>query len=85
MNISLINYKFLSGRYIVYDNIINGNGKAKEYDGHYNELLFEGEYLNKKRNGKGKEYNSYGELIYEGEYANGKNMEKEKNMMGRVI
>ena len=34
--------------------------------------MFEGEYLNGKRNGKGKEYNDNGELIFEGEYLNGK-------------
>ena len=34
-------------------------------------LLFEGEYLNDKRNGKGKDYLK-GELIFEGEYKNGK-------------
>ena len=34
-------------------------------------LIFEGEYLNGKRNGKGKEYNKEGKLIFEGEYLNG--------------
>ena len=34
-------------------------------------LLFEGEYLKGKKNGKGKEYNQDGKLIYEGEYLNG--------------
>ena len=29
-------------------------------------------YLNRKRNGKIKEYNDKGELIFEGEYINGK-------------
>ena len=32
------------------------------------ELLFEGEYLNGKRNGKGKEYYDNGNLKFEGEY-----------------
>ena len=43
----------------------------KEY---YNngELMFEGEYLNGKRNGKGKEYDYNGKLEFEGEYLNGK-------------
>ena len=35
-------------------------------------MIFEGEYLNGKRNGKGKEYDYYGNLIFEGEYLNGK-------------
>ena len=34
------------------------------------ELFYEGEYLNGKRNGKGKEY-SKGNIIFEGEYLNG--------------
>ena len=42
-NISLINYKYLSQRYIIFES--NGNGK--EY--YYNSTLeFEGEYLNGK-------------------------------------
>ena len=34
--------------------------------------MFEGEYLNGERNGKGKEYNDDGELKFVGEYLNGK-------------
>ena len=34
--------------------------------------MFEGEYLNGKRNGKGKRYDIDGFLIYESEYLNGK-------------
>ena len=34
-------------------------------------LIFEGEYSNGERNGKGKEYMNY-ELIYKGEYFKGK-------------
>ena len=50
------------------------------------EKIFEGEYLNGKRNGKGKEYDKYNsKLEYEGEYLNGKKMEKEKNMIIMVI
>ena len=50
--------------------IKNGTGFVKEY---YDEkLIFEGEYKNGERNGKGKEYNRYGNIIYEGEYLNGK-------------
>ena len=33
--------------------------------------MFEGEYLNGERNGKGKKYDWYGELEFEGEYLNG--------------
>ena len=54
---------------IIYE-LINGNGKVKEYN--ENKLIFEGEYLNGKRNGKGKEYDLNDKLIFEGEYLNGK-------------
>ena len=37
---------------IIYE-IINGNGTIKEFNC-YDNLIFEGEYLNGKRNGKGK-------------------------------
>ena len=50
--------------------IINGNGKIKEYD-YDGYLIYEGEYLNGKRNGRGKGY-LFGQLIFEGEYLNGK-------------
>ena len=55
---------------IIYE-LINGNGKVKEYN-EREILVFEGEYKNGKRNGKCKEYNSTGILIFEGEYLNGK-------------
>ena len=48
---------------------------------------FEGEYLNWKRNGKGKEYIN-GKLIFEGEYLNGKRWNgigKEYNYKGKLI
>jgi len=54
---------------IIYE-LINGNGKVKEYDNIYGKLRFEGEYLNGQRNGKGKEFDVNGKLIYEGEYLN---------------
>ena len=73
LDISLINYKIFSKRYIIYGK----NGKGKEYNW-YGELIFEGEYLNRKRNGKGKEYDEYGNLMFEGEYLNGKRNGKGK-------
>ena len=57
---------------IIYE-LINGNGKVKEYD-NYGHLIFEGEYLNGKRNGKGKEYKD-GKIEFEGEYENGRRKE----------
>ena len=82
INISIINYKHYSGRYIIY--ITNNYGK--EYDGYNNDLLFEGEYLNGKRNGKGKEYDYDGRLIFKGEYLNGKRhgKGKEYGLEGKV-
>ena len=50
----------------------------KEYDKLEDKLLFEGECLNKKRNGKGKEYYWNGELKFVGEYLNGKRNGKGK-------
>ena len=76
----LFDKKYNGNGYDENDNIIyelkNGTGKVKEYDDIDNELIFEGEYLNGKRNGKGKEYTIFtdiggSELIYEGEYLNG--------------
>ena len=40
--------------------------------------MFEGEYLNGERNGKGKEYNIFGKLEFEGEYLNGERNGKGK-------
>ena len=60
---------------VIYE-LINGNGKVKEYD-NYGKLEFEGEYLNGKRNGKGKEY-AEGKLKFEGEYLNVRRIGKGK-------
>ena len=68
VGISLIHYKYLSGRYIKYEE----KGKGKEYCVKYDKLLYEGEYLNGERNGKGKEYDWNGIIIYKGDYLNGK-------------
>ena len=40
-------------------------------------LIFEGEYLNGVRHGKGKEYDIFenGKLIFEGEYLNGERIQ----------
>ena len=46
------------------------DGSVKEFNIINDKLLFEGEYLNGKRNGKGKEYDD-GYLIFDGEYLNG--------------
>ena len=56
--------------------IINGKGNIKEYLDN-GELIYEGEYLNGERNGKGNEY-YHGHIIYVGEYLNGKRHGKGK-------
>ena len=76
LNINIFNYRIYSRRYLVYET----KDKAIEY---YNDFKlkykkFEGEYLNGKRNGKGKEYDNNGSVIYEGEYLNGKRHGKGK-------
>ena len=66
INIKLINYKLLSDKYIVHES----ERIIREYYAYNNRLIFEGEYKNGKKNGKGKEYNKFLDcnLIYEGEY-----------------
>ena len=66
-NISLNNYKKLSGKYI-----INGeNGKTKIYNIETDKLIFEGSIIKGVKTGKGREYDCYGGLIFMGEYLNG--------------
>ena len=76
LNIGLVNYKVLSRRYIIFGE----NGKGREYNILDNSLIFEGEYKNGKRNGKGKEYYDYfaGKLKFEGEFLDGKRNGKGK-------
>ena len=74
INISIINFKFFSGRYIIY----NSNRIGKEYDAYNDKLYFEGEYFNGQKNGKGKEYYKDGKLKFEGEYLSGKKNGKGK-------
>ena len=74
IDISLINYINFSRKYIIKEE----NGKGKEYNGINNRLIYEGEFLNGKRNGFGKEYDINGCLLYEGEYLNGERNGKGK-------
>ena len=62
---------------LIYE-LINGNGTVKEYNENYYFLIFEGEYLNGQKNGKGKEYYGNGNLFFEGEYLNGQKNGKGK-------
>ena len=50
INIKLINYKLLSDKYIVHES----ERIVREYYAYNNRLIFEGEYKNGKKNGKGK-------------------------------
>ena len=59
IDISIINYKFFSKRYIIYES----SGIGKEYYGYADAITYEGEYKNGERNGKGKEYYD-GKLIF---------------------
>ena len=76
LNINIVNYKAFSGKYIVYDDNQKGK-KGKELDIYNDTLIFEGEYSNGKRNGKGVEFyydSPFSEYIitFEGEFLNGK-------------
>ena len=56
LDMTIVTYRTLSGKYIVYeDNNRGEKKKGKEYDINDN-ILYEGEFLNGERNGKGKEY-----------------------------
>ena len=68
IDINIIKYRLLSQNYIIYETKIKG----KEYDSIYYNLIYDGEYLNGERNGKGKEYTINDYLIFEGEYLKGK-------------
>ena len=60
---------------LIYE-LIKGKGYIKDY-GYFGKLIFEGEYMNGVKNGKGIEYLD-GEINFEGEYKNG-----EKNGKGK--
>ena len=73
-NINIDNYKAISGKI----HIGERNGIGKEFSLYTNILLFEGEYLNGKKNGKGKEYFGDRTIKFEGEYLNGRRNGKGK-------
>ena len=48
--------------------------------------MFEGEYLNGKRDGDGKEFFNNGKLKFEGKYINGKEWERKGyDLLGNII
>ena len=71
--LNILNYKIFSGRYLVLD-----GGKGKEFSSFNDQLMFEGEYKDGKRNGKGKEFYKDLSLSFEGEYKDGKRNGKGK-------
>ena len=75
-DINIINYKHFTGNYIIYES----NKLVKEYSGINDNLIYEGEYLNGQRSGKGKEYQN-NRLIFEGEYFKGKRHGKGKEYL----
>ena len=77
LNINIINYRVLSGKYTIYEN--------EKINDNFGDILYKVEYLNGKRNGKGKEYNKKGELIFEGEYLNGKKSKRKEYLNGKLI
>ena len=85
INVNFNHYKIVSGKYILYED--KEKRKAKEYLYFNDRRIFEGEYFQGKRHGKGKEYNANNELIYEGEYSKGKKhgLGKEYDNFGQLI
>ena len=67
LSVAFEDYERISGKY----RISQGNRIGKEYIKYTDRLLYEGEYLNGKRNGKGKEFYDDGKLLFEGEYLKG--------------
>jgi len=81
-NIDVDYYRKESGKL----KVAEANGEGKEYKLNTDILLFEGEYMNGKKNGKGKEYDENGFLKFEGEYSNGKKISgKGFNQKGDII
>ena len=75
LNIKLLNYKIFSG---ICTTIYEDNKNIKIYDAYKDNLVYEGEFSNGHKNGKGKEYDNNGRLRFEGEYINGERNGKGK-------
>ena len=61
----------ISGKYKIGKRVGKRIVKGAEYTRDKNKLIFEGKYLNGKRNGKGKEYYENGKIKFKGKYLNG--------------
>ena len=82
IGVDIDNYKKASGKL----RIIGKFGKGQEYKLDTYEFIFEGEFKNGKKNGKGKEYYENGRIKYEGSYLNGRKNGKGKEYyeIGRI-
>ena len=85
MCINILDYKSSSKAYIIYES----KGKGKEYIINNDKLIYEGEYINGERNGKGKEYYDDNKIKFEGEYLygkrwNGKGYDIENNIIYEI-
>jgi antitoxin component YwqK of YwqJK toxin-antitoxin module len=80
--INIDDYKRVSGKYIKFED----DGTITEYIINSNIVIFKGEYLKGKKNGKGVEYFQNNKIKFEGEYLNGKKngIGKEYNKKGLV-
>ena len=82
IDVNLDHYKIFKGKYVLY----KGIKLWKEFNPSNEPLIYEGEYSNGQKNGKGKEYNKRGRIISEGECINGKDgMMYSKNIYIMVI
>ena len=70
LEIDLEFVKKISGKYR--KGRLKGKDIGKEYSLEEDILIFEGEYLNGKKNGHGKEFYLNGDIKFEGEYLNGR-------------
>ena len=76
LEITIEDYKKQSGKYIIKDkdpfDLLSKEDIYKAYSIEGNVLLFEGKYVNGKKDGRGKEYYNDGKLKFYGDYLNGK-------------
>ena len=84
LDMTIVTYRTLSGKYIIYENNNKGKKKGKKYNIN-DKILYEGEFLNGERNGKGKEYYcnclfNRTTVLFEGEYLHGKRNGKGKEI-----
>ena len=59
---NIINYKIFSGKYMIYED--ESNKKRRIYDAYNDALIFEGEFLNGRKNGKVKEFDDFLKLEF---------------------